>query len=340
MHGENWRRCLRRKAGSTKASALVLPGLLKKVAFKADKMLRKLFDPPAKEPDTWYGRLWCKVRSKTIHGFLPLLKTTSFIFDYAKDTFFFVYVFYKRGYVKRNFIKGLIIFNGATILTSGVFMGLTVQFDPAIVNFDTLANTNLACPPRLAIFIATPLVPVLVILQALSLTTRKRRLESEWIREQATICKFYLKHNKMTREKAKVAKALSNMKVVEVSTEGVPQLYILLVLLVAGSSDSCIGLIDSNDSRELTFFFSLCSANLRNDSHVNHRFNQHQDGRTFDSNKQDHSGVVNFLSVGCQAYNHAFHCNDSCPSGPKDKVPQYHQCCPPACAVNPDWLGT
>ena len=87
-------------------------------------------------------------------------------------------------------------------------MGLTMQFDSAIVNLDTLAHPNLVLPLRVAIFIATPLVPVLVILRALSLTTRKRKLESEWTREQATICKLYLKHNKLTREKTKVTKAL------------------------------------------------------------------------------------------------------------------------------------
>ena len=212
-HGDNWRSCIRRKAGSTKASAIFLdsldpPGRLKKVAFKADKMVRKLFDPPAQEPVTWYGRLWCKVKSKIIHGFVPFLKTTSFIFDYCKDFFFFLYVWYKRVYIHSDFIKGLIIVNGATILTSGMIMGLTVQFDSAIVNLDILAYPSLAWPLRVAIFIATPLVPVLVILRALSLTTRKRKLESEWTREQATICKLYLKHNKLTREKTKVTKAL------------------------------------------------------------------------------------------------------------------------------------
>ena len=183
-HGDNWRSCIRRKAGSTKASAILLdsldpPGRLKKVAFKADKMVRKLFDPPAQEPDTWYGRLWCKVKSKIVHGFVPFLKTTSFIFDYSKDFFFFLYVWYKRVYIHSDFI-----------------------------NLDTLAHPNLVWPLRVAIFIAMPLVPVLVILRALSLTTRKRKLESEWTREQATICKLYLKHNKLTREKTKVTKAL------------------------------------------------------------------------------------------------------------------------------------
>ena len=33
-------------------------------------------------------------------------------------------------------------------------------------------------------------------------------------------------------EKVKVTKALSDMKVVEVSTEGVPQLYIILALII------------------------------------------------------------------------------------------------------------
>ena len=141
-HGDNWRSCIRRKAGSTKASAIFLdsldpPGRLKKVAFKADKMARKLFDPPAKEPVTWYGRLWCTIKSKIVHGFVPFLKTTSFIFDYCKDSFFFFYVFYKRVFIHSNFIKGLIIVNGATILTSGVITGLTVQFDSPIVNLDT-----------------------------------------------------------------------------------------------------------------------------------------------------------------------------------------------------------
>ena len=258
-HGNNWRSCIRRKAGSTKASAIFLdhldpPGQLKKVAFKADKMARKLFDPPAQEPATWYGRLWCKVKSKIVHGFVPFLKTTSFIFDYSKDFFFFFYVFYKRVYIHSDFIKGLIIFNGATILTSGVIMGLSVQFDSAIVNLDTLAYPNLVWPLRVGIFIATPLVPVVVILRALSLTTKKRKLESEWTKEQATISKLFLKYNKLDREKAKVTKALSDMKMIEVSTEGVPQLYILLVLLIFSiRSDNCFTLIDNSDPWAIPF---------------------------------------------------------------------------------------
>ena len=138
-HGVTWRMCLRKKAGSTKASAIFLdsldpPGCLKKAAFKVDKMMRKLFDPPAQEPDTWYGRLWSKGKLKVTQGFVPLLKTSSFIFDYVKDGFFFYYAVNKIAFITSSFIKGLIIFHGTTILASGVLMGMVVQMDRALIN--------------------------------------------------------------------------------------------------------------------------------------------------------------------------------------------------------------
>merc|ERR1719336_962379 len=187
-HGDNWQTCVRRKAGSTKAAAIFLdslepPGCLKEAAFNVEKMMRKLFDPPANDSDTWYGRLWSKVKSTIVHGFVPLLKTTSFIFDYAKDCFFFAYVVNKIAYISSSFIKGLVYFHGASKLISGVLMGLTIQFDSSIINLDSLAYPNLIWPLRVVIFIATPVVPVIVILRALNLTTRKRKLESEWTNE-------------------------------------------------------------------------------------------------------------------------------------------------------------
>ena len=131
-HGNNWRACLRRKAGSTRASAIFFdfcnpPGCHRRVAHKADKILRRLFDPPAQESDTWYGRLWNKAKAKVVHGFVPLLKTSSFIFDYVKDGFFFFYIFYKKAHITSEFIRCLIGFHGATILASGILMGLAVQ---------------------------------------------------------------------------------------------------------------------------------------------------------------------------------------------------------------------
>ena len=251
--------CLRKKAGSTKASAIFLdsldpPGCLKKAAFKVDKMMRKLFDPPAQEPDTWYGRLWSKGKLKVTQGFVPLLKTSSFIFDYVKDGFFFYYAVNKIAFITSSFIKGLIIFHGTTILASGVLMGMVVQMDRALINLDNVDYPSLIWPLRIVIFVATPVVPVVVILRALNLTTSKRKLESEWTRNQESTTKLYLKHNKLDKEKRKVMKGLANIKIVEVSTEGVPQLYILIVLIISSADpESCIGLLDQNDPWEITF---------------------------------------------------------------------------------------
>ena len=78
-HGDNWRSCVRRKAGSTKASAIFLdsiepPGWQKRMGFKMDMMLRKLSDPPAQEPDACYGKLWEEAKPKVVHGVFPFLK--------------------------------------------------------------------------------------------------------------------------------------------------------------------------------------------------------------------------------------------------------------------------
>ena len=239
-HGKDWRTCVRRKAGSTKASAIFLdsidpPGCLKRVTYKVDKVIRELTDPLEHEPDTWYGRLWNRVKQRMVNGGIPLFKTTAFIFDYVKDFFLFLYVLSKRAFIASKFLKGLINFYGATILTSGVLMGLSIQFDGTVVKLDRFIFPKFTWVMRFLIFIATPIMPVVVILQAMILTTKKRKLESEWVKKQENICKLYLKHNQLDKEKRKVMKALADMKMVEVSTEAVPQMGILIVLIIFSS---------------------------------------------------------------------------------------------------------
>ena len=154
-----------------------------------------------------------------------------------------------------QFIKGLISVQGLTILTSGVLMGLSVQFDSAIVNLDSFAYPKFVWLVRVVIFVATPVIPVVLILREVNLTTKKRGLEAEWVRKQELICKLYLKQSKLDREKRKVMKALADMKMVEVSTEGVPQLFILIVLIIFSSPDfSCdFGLWENGDLIAITF---------------------------------------------------------------------------------------
>ena len=259
-HGVDWRSCVRRKAGSTKASAIFLdacnpPGCFKRVTFHSDKCLRWLSDPPQEEPGTWHGQLWSRAKAKTINGFLPFLKITLFIFDYVKDTFLFLYLFSKLAFIRSLFIKYVIIFHGLTIVTSGVLMGLAIQFDNAVVKLDNFAFPNFVWLMRILIFVATPIVPVVIILRALNLTTEKRRLEAEWKRKQESICKLYLRHCRLGKEKRGVMKALADMKMVEVTTEGVPQLYSLIVLTIFSSdpNNNCVGLWEEDDHVTIIF---------------------------------------------------------------------------------------
>ena len=70
---------------------------------------------------------------------------------------------------------------------------------------------------------------------------------------------MYLRHSKLDIEKKKVMKALADMKMVEVSTEEVPQLFILIVLIIFSSNpDNCVGLLEDDDPVNITFLvFSL-----------------------------------------------------------------------------------
>ena len=146
-----------------------------------------------------------------------------------KDTFFFAYLFQKRDVITSLFIKHLITVQGLTILSQGVITGLMIQFDNNVIDLDTFAYPNYVWILRVLIFVATPVMPVFVILRALRLSSEKRKLEVEWRRKQETICKTYLRYNKLDRKKRKVMTVLADMKMREVSTKGVPQLYILLI---------------------------------------------------------------------------------------------------------------
>ena len=132
-------------------------------------------------------------------------------------------------------------------------MGLAIQFDNTVVNLDSFAFPSFVWLVRCVIFFATPLLPVVIILRALSLTTEKSKLEAEWMRKQESIYKLYLRHSKLDREKRKVMKALADMKMVEVSTEGVPQLFILIVLTIFSSNSECIGLLEDGEPWTIAF---------------------------------------------------------------------------------------
>ena len=102
-------------------------------------MLRRLSDSRAQEPDSWYKLIWNKTKAKAVNGFLPFFKTTSFVLDYVKDIFLFLYIFSKQAFIASKFVKGPINYHGLTILASGILMCFAIQFDNAVVNLESFA---------------------------------------------------------------------------------------------------------------------------------------------------------------------------------------------------------
>ena len=86
------------------------------------------------------------------------MKTTSFVLDYVKDIFLFLYIFSKQAFIASKFVKGPINYHGLTILASGILMCFAIQFDNAVVNLESFAYPDFVWLIRVVIFVATPFI--------------------------------------------------------------------------------------------------------------------------------------------------------------------------------------
>ena len=69
---------------------------------------------------------------------------------------------------------------------------------------------------------------------AVSLAVKKKKIEADWARNmEVSACRTWHKYNEVDMEKKTIMVAFSDLKMVETSTEGVPQLFLLLVFTSA-----------------------------------------------------------------------------------------------------------
>ena len=90
IHGEDnleeWQECVRKKAGSNKATAAFLdsidkPGLLKMVKYRFSRAIAWMTEDP-EDVHTRWGRIKPLIKSWVRHSFLPLFGVSLYIFDY------------------------------------------------------------------------------------------------------------------------------------------------------------------------------------------------------------------------------------------------------------------
>ena len=183
-------------------------------------------------------------------------------------------------------LRGLIVFHGATIVTSSIIMGLSIQLSNDIIRLDRIKSFFCASFLRLLFFICTPLMPIAIIFQAVSLSVKKKIMVSNWIQEtgNTSVSRIWRSFNLLEISKRKVMVAYSDLKSIEASTEAVPQLFVLIVFIVASilfPEKSGLGLLKNDSWYEYTFlglsllstyatiiFSILTSMKIRKKSHL------------------------------------------------------------------------
>ena len=266
IHGEGnkeaWQECVRRKAGSNKATSAFLdsinePGCWKRFKYKVTKVINWFTDPP-ENIDTMWGMLKSRIKTWVSLSFIPLLSVTRFVFDYIKDAWMAYYLFRRLGFInpRCNLLNGLVYVYGTSIAVAGVLMGFVFQTDSALLGFDPSMNWCCIIFVRFSLFILTPFVPIIVIMKAVELKGKKEDLEAVYRDISIDATSHWERIRELDEEEQEVAEALSDLKMVECSTEAVVQ-FVLLVIFTFASvllpTTSGLGLLKDNSSFEWTF---------------------------------------------------------------------------------------
>ena len=263
--------CLRTKAASNAGTTEFLdsiqpPGLLSKANLKSKAKMAVIVDvlleQNREEESSFCGTMVNSAKS-TLFRFWPLFKTTAYLMDYIKDGCMFAYLLQRFKFVLAScsFLRGLIVFHGVSVVTSGFIVGLAIQDSNTIVNLDGIRSVYTVWLLRFFFFICTPLMPLAIIFMAISLTEEKKRLEATWRKVKDTSASIiWRSYDLIDVQKRKVMTLFSYMKTIEASTEASFQLFSLVVFIIASvmlPAES--GLTFGLDDSALTWPFLILS---------------------------------------------------------------------------------
>ena len=114
---------------------------------------------------------------------------------------------------------------------------------------------------RTVLFIMTPILPIVLIFKVVSLEVKIRRKVAKWRETKVgSPSKVWLEINKIQNQKMKLLSKYSDLKIIDTSIEGVPQLFILVVFSIASSIDTESGL--GLQSKLYTFVFLIGSVGI------------------------------------------------------------------------------
>ena len=177
---EVWRGCIQQKLGKDLAQVLVRcmdpPGLLERVGFKMSEAFNWVFlSSTTRRMERWRVGAVCAVK-----GFLPNLQVFLFLLDQIKDLFLFGFLCLSFHHVTSDLLRGLIVFQGFSVISSLSGLVWIVQTSKAIVNLDHMREPVRKVVLRLLLLLATPLLPVIITLRLLKLQVAHQTLVANW----------------------------------------------------------------------------------------------------------------------------------------------------------------
>ena len=177
---EVWRGCTQRKLGKDLAQLLTRcmdpPGILERLGFKMSEASNWFFlSSTNRRMERWRVGAVCAVK-----GVLPLLKVFLFLLDQIKDLFLFVFLCLRFHQVSSDLLRGLIVIQGFSVISSLSGMVWLVQTSRAIVNLDHMREPLRKAVLRFLLLLATPLLSVIITLRLVKLQVAHQNLVSNW----------------------------------------------------------------------------------------------------------------------------------------------------------------
>ena len=233
------------------------PGCLKGLNYKVMKVINWMTDHPG-NLHIRCNLLRSRFKSWVSLSFFPLLSVTVHVFDYIKDGWMANYLFRRLGFINSrcNLFHGLVYVYSASIGVAGVLMGIVFQIDSALLGFDPSTNWCCILFVRFLFFVLVPFLPIIVIKKAVELRGNKEDLEAMYRDISIDATAKWERIRELDEEEQEVMEALSDLKMVECSTEAVVQFLLLVIFTFASvllPTTAGLGLFKENSSFEWTF---------------------------------------------------------------------------------------
>ena len=162
----------------------------------------------------------------------PVLKVYMFLLDYVKDTFLLRFIMFRTRYLSEDLywmIHYTSFAHGASIVLAASVIGFYMIY----IDYFKISKISSKCTKGmlgLMQILFSPVLPVVIILQAGKIEVTKRYIIAKWrISRSKSPTEVFLKLFKLEKQNEKIARIYSDFKLIEMNIEAIPQMMCLVV---------------------------------------------------------------------------------------------------------------